>query len=258
MSASTLARPAVRRRSPVSRTVRHLLTMLMYLAAWFWAIAVVVLTLATVLVDQFAEVTTSVVQFSRQGGIWFPFSLMIIIATTYLPTHVAAGMTRRAFATAALVAGVVTAAVYATVLALLIRVERAVFDRAGWSHTLSDVGLSATPSGAAVDLGRLLVDYGLMFGSGVVSGLLVGIVYYRAGGWWGTLALPLTIGPLFLVTALLASDAGPFDLAWVVDRVGLDGGDAPARVALSLLVIAAQAAAFHRITRGAALNPVST
>lgn len=258
MSTTTLARPAVRRRTPVARTVRHLLTMLLYLAAWFWGIAVVVLTLAIVLVDRFGEITTSVVQFTRQGGIWFPFSLAIILATTYLPTHVAAGMTRRAFATAALVAGAVTAAVYAAVLTLLIQVERAVFDRAGWTHTLSDVGLSATSSGTAVDVGRLFLDYGLMFTSGVVSGLLVGIVYYRAGGWWGTLALPLTIGPLFVVTALLASDAGPFDLAWVVERLGATGDDAPARVALCVLILAAQAVAFHRLTRRAALNPVTT
>jgi hypothetical protein len=258
MSTTTLARPAARRRTPTARTARHLLTMLLYLATWFWGIAIVVLTLAIVLVDRFGEITTSVVQFSRQGGIWFPFSLMIIIATTYLPTHVAAGMTRRAFATAALVAGGVTAAVYAVMLTLLIQVERAVFDRVGWPHTLSDVGLSATSSGTAVDVGRLFVDYLLMFGSGVVGGLLVGIVYYRAGGWWGTIALPLTIGPLLVVTALLASDAGPFDLAWVVDRFGPGGDDAPARVALCVLILAAQATAFHRITRRAALSPVTT
>ncbi|MFS0699034.1 hypothetical protein AB6N24_03570 [Cellulomonas sp. 179-A 4D5 NHS] len=258
MSTTTLARPAVRRRTPTARTARHLLTMLLYLAVWFWGIAVVVLTVAILLVDRFGDVTTSVVQFARQGGIWFPFSLTIIIATTYLPTHVAAGMTRRAFATAALVASVVTAAVYAGVLTLLIQVERLVYERAGWTHALTDIGLSATSSGTAVDLGRLFLDYLLMFGSGVVSGLLVGIVYYRAGGWWGTLALPLTIGPLFLVTALLASDAGPFDLAWVVERLGPGGDDALARVSLCVLIIAAQAAAFHRITRRAALNPVTT
>lgn len=258
MSTSTLARPAVRRRTPVARTVRHLLTMLLYLAVWFWGIAVVVLALALLLVDRFGEVETSVVQFARQGGIWFPFSLMVILATTYLPTHVAAGMTRRAFATAALVAAGVVATVYAAVLTLLVQVERSVFDLAGWPHTLSDIGLSATSSGTAVDLGRLFLDYLLMFGSGVVSGLLVGIVYYRAGGWWGTLALPLTLGPLFLLTALLASDAGPFDLAWVVDRFGTGGGDVLARVVLSALIIAAQAAAFHGLTRRAALNRVTT
>lgn len=258
MSITTLARPAVRRRSPVSRTVRHLLTMLMYLAVWFWAIAVVALTLALLLVHRFGEVEASVAQFARQGGIWFPFSLMIIIATTYLPIHVAAGMTRRAFATAALVAAVVTAAVYAAALTLLIQVERMVFEQAGWPHALSDIGLSATSSGTAVDLSRLFVDYLLMFGSGVVSGLLVGIVYYRAGGWWGTLALPLTIGPLLVVTALLASDAGPFDLAWIVERFGPGGDDVLARVLLSALIIAAQAAAFHHLARRAALNPVTT
>ncbi|MGW6132514.1 hypothetical protein ACWFNE_21005 [Cellulomonas sp. NPDC055163] len=258
MSTTTLARPAVRRRTPVARTVRHLLAMLLYLAVWFWGIAVVVLTLAIVLVDRFGEVTTSVAQFARQGGIWFPFSLTVILATTYLPTHVAAGMTRRAFATASLVAGGVTAAVYAAVLTLLIQVERLVYEQAGWTHSLTDVGLSATTSGTTVDLGLLFLDYGLMFGSGVVSGLLVGIVYYRAGGWWGTLALPLTIGPLFLVTALLASDAGPFDLAWVVERLGPGGDDVPARVALCVLVLAAQAVVFHRLTRRAALNPVTT
>lgn len=259
MSATTLARPAVRRRSPVDRTVRHLLAMLLYLALWFWAIAVVGIAVALVLADRFGDVGTSVVQFVRQGGIWFPFSLTVIIATTHLPIHVAAGMTRRSFATAALVASGVTATVYAAVLSLLLQAEHVLYERMGWVHGLSDIGLSATLSGSAADLGRVFVDYLLMFTTGMVSGLLVGIVYYRAGGWWGTLALPLTIGPLFLVTALLATDAGPFDLGWVVERVGLgSGGGVLVRVALCVLVVAAQAAVFHRLARGAALRPVAT
>lgn len=254
MTATTLARPTVRRRTPVARTTRHLLTMLLYLAAWFWGLAIPVVALALVLVDRFGEVEVSVLQFARQGGIWFPFSLAVIIATTYLPIHVAAGMTRRAFATAAVLASLVTAAVYAVVMSVLLQVERLVFEGFGWPHTLSDVGFSATSH----DVGRLFVDLLLTFGAGIVAGLLVGIVYYRVGGWWGTLALPLTVGPLFVVIGMLYGDAGPFDLSWLGDR--LDAADAHvlARVAVGVAIVAVQAVVFHRLTRGAVIRPVTT
>jgi hypothetical protein len=254
MTTTTLAPAVRRRRTPVARTTRHLLAMLLFLAAWFWGLAIVVVSLVLVMIDRFGEVENSVLQFVRQGGIWFPFSLAVIIATTYLPIHVAAGMTRRAFATAALLAAAVTVAVYAGAMTLLLQAERAVFSAAGWPHTMSDVGFSATSG----DVGRILGDYLLTFGCGVVSGLLVGIVYYRAGGWWGTLALPLTVGPLLLVTGLLYGDAGPFDLTWLGERFDAGDADVLVRGAVCVLVLVVQATAFHRLTRSVALRPVTT
>ena len=58
----------------------------------------------------------------------------------------------------------------------------------------------------------------LTFVVAYLSGLLVGITYQRAGGWWGTLALPLTVGPILVVSALFAQDAGPFSTSALVRR----------------------------------------
>ena len=95
----------------------------------------------------------------------------------------------------------------------------------------------------------MLVSTTLLFVVAYVSGLLVGMTYQRVGGWWGTLALPLTAGPVLLVFALFAQDAGPFSTsAWF-------GGDQPLLVAsaATLLIAGAMAFAFDRLTRGASV-----
>ena len=66
----------------------------------------------------------AVILYSRQGAIWFPFAQAIATVAVYLRVHVAAGMTRRAFARATLLVGVGTGVAYAAVLTALAAVER--------------------------------------------------------------------------------------------------------------------------------------
>ncbi|MEZ0446997.1 hypothetical protein [Cellulomonas sp. ICMP 17802] len=240
MSIDTV-RTRVPGRSSVGATARWLLGMYLYLAAWFWVIVVVAAIGALVVIDQVGTVQNSILAFARQGALWFPFALFIAVTAAYLPVHVAAGLTRRSLALGSILAAVCTALANGIVFGGLLLLERAVFGALGWRWRILD---DLVPS--PVDAGTFLLSTTLTFLVAYVSGLLVCIAYQRMGGWWATLALPLTAGPIFLVTALLAPEAGPF---------GRVGGAQPLLVgaALSLLVSAVLAVAFDRLVRGASV-----
>lgn len=243
------------RRSPFVRTIQHQLAMQLRLGAWFWAVILVGVILATVLVASLGTVEASIVQYARQGTLWFPFSMMVLTITSSLTPHVAAGMTRRSFAAASAVVGLVLAVAYAAILVGLLQIERVVYAAAGWPQTLTDTGLDLTSS--ASDIGPLLISLTATGAAATASGLLVGIVYYRAGGWWGTLALPLTVGPIFVAGLLASSALGPIALPVVgedgVWAVGSATGLA-LRAAACAAVIAIALAVFGRLTRGAPLG----
>jgi len=241
MSIDTARLPA---RSSVRATASWLLGMNVYLAAWFWGMAIVVVTAAIVVITVVGEVNMSIMAFARQGAVWFPFSVLIAITAAYLPVHVAAGLTRRSLALGSLVAALGTALVYSAAYCGLMLVERAVFGALDWQWRIfDDVPLAST------DMATMLVSTVLLLVVADVSGLLVGISYQRLGGWWGTLALPLTAGPVVLAFAIFEVDAGPFSTSeWF-------GGARPLLVAslATLLIAGAMAFAFDRLTRGASV-----
>ncbi|WP_066584128.1 hypothetical protein [Cellulomonas timonensis] len=253
---AVVARPAARpvRRSPLARTIRHQLAAQFYVGAWFWAIILAGVVVATVIASRFGPVEVSIMQYARQGTLWFPFSMMIFIVAAGLTPHVAAGMTRRSFAAAAAVVSLIVAAANALVLVGLLQVERAVYAAAGWTQSLTDGGLDLVSS--TTDVGPLLVALVVTGAAATASGLLVGVVYYRVGGWWGTLTLPLTVGPILVVGQLLSGTIGPFGVpvlgkdTWAIDTAsGL-----ALRTAVSAALIAILLAVFNRLTRGAPLG----
>lgn len=218
----------------------------LYLAVWFWAIVVVGVTAALVVVDRVGTVETSFVQFAASGATWFPFATAIVFATTQLGVHVANGMTRRAFIRAQVLTVAVSAALYALVLNLALLVEEAVFARLGWPHAANTEGYSGWEDG----VGPGVLDHGLLFLAAQVSGLLVGIAYYRFGGWWGTLLLPLTALPVY--GSLLVADAGVAGWAPTGELTPLTF--AAVRVVLALL----GALAFQRLARDVPIRRVTT
>ncbi|MCC2319752.1 hypothetical protein [Cellulomonas xiejunii] len=231
----------VTRPSPTLHTVKSLRRTVLRMAAWFWGLAVAGVALATLvvwLVD--GEVDQLIAVLALQGGIWFPFSQAIAISGTYLVAHVAAGMTRRTFARAALVVAVVTGFGYAVALGLLVLAERALHLALGWGVRTATVGLPVGDPSVG-DLLAALAALVVPFVLANVAGLLVGIVYQRLGGLWGTLTLPFTVGPLVLVLYVL-----PF-----VPFLGLPEGGP--RIALGALVggllAAACAAVFATLAR---------
>ena len=227
--------------SSVRATAQWLLMMHLYLAMWAWAMAIVVVTLAIVVISVVGEVQNSILSFARQGAIWFPFSVFIAITAAYLPVHIAAGLTRRSLARGSILAAIGTGIAYGLVYNGLLLVERAVFGAMGWPWRVLE-GMSPDTA----DPLAIATSTTLTFVVAYLCGLLVGITYLRAGGWWGTLALPLTVGPILVVSVLFAYESGPLETSeWF-------GSGQPSLVAAaaSLLIIAVQAFAFDRLTRG--------
>lgn len=233
--------PSPQPRPPWRTAAAWMLRTQSYLAVWFWAVAVVTITGILAVVGRFTDVQMSAVQYAYHGGLWFPFGISIVLVAGFLTVHVALGMTRRSFVRGALVVAVATGLLYAAVLILLLVLERGIYDRLGWVPGVSD-GSSAE----VLDGGVWTTLWGTaaMFVAGTISGLLVGAAYYRWGGWWGTLLLPLTLAPI-LLTSVLGLDRHtqltPWDLTWEV--LG------PARPLLVLLVPVLGGLAFHLLTR---------
>ena len=219
-----LAHPAA---SPVVHASRRLLRTFARPMAWFWAIVLAAVVVITAILAAAGVTHVSVVSFGRQAGIWFPFSMCLVIAGNYLRVHVAAGMTRRTFVRSAVLVALVIAVVNALVMSTLLLVERLVHGWLGWGWVLQDASLD--PSGGSWP--TMLLDYGLTYVVADLSGLLVGIVYYAlgsargpmAGTWWATALLPLTVGPIFVVLGLIAGVQGPWPdrlTAYLLPSVG--------------------------------------
>jgi hypothetical protein len=253
MSATTRplfpSRP-VARRGPVLRTTTCLLTWFGQVAVWYWAIVLVVVVAVPLVVDAVGEVGTSTIWFARQSGVWFPFSIMIAIATTYPQVHVASGMTRRSYARGALLAACGAALAFALLMAGGLLAERAWYGAMGWRWSLQDQGWFDPD----VTFGSLLVAYLATFVVAYVSGLLVGTVYAAAGGWWGTLTLPLTAGPSLAMTILVgnSNDWVPFS-----DLFGGTGESTPLALVVTVAAVLASAlaAAFWLIATRRAIAP---
>lgn len=251
MTAPDLARPAT---APFVTTIRRLLRTLVTPMVWFWGIVVLAVVIITVVLASTGVTHISVVSFARQAGIWFPFSMYISIATVYLRVHVATGMTRRTFARAALVTAVVFAAANGLLMASGLWLERRVHGWLDWDWVLQDAALD--PSGGSWPV--MLLDYGLTYLVANACGLLCGVVYYsagerwgpKAGGWWGTLSLPLTVGPVLVVLGLIAGLEGPWP-----DRATayLFGNPAVSASVIAVVLAALVSAVFALIARRTAV-----
>lgn len=199
MTTDTVTTGTTHRRPPQWRRAATWLSQVqIYMACWFFAVILVVAIPAVLIVSRYTDIAISVLGMGLHGAIWVPFSISIVIVASYLTVQVAAGMTRRSFSTGALLAAVLTGGLYTVAFTVLLAVERWIYSAQGWRHA------STTHDGLVFDPGVLTLAGGLMLliTSGTVSGLLVGLLYYRLGGWWGTLTLPLGLAPLVLVSLL--------------------------------------------------------
>lgn len=237
------ATPATTRRTPQwRRAFNYLLSGYVYmLTLWFWALALpavaIIMWVVSLNVDQ---ISASGVAFTHHGALWFPFSIAIILSVTYLPIHVANGMTRRSFARAALTVNVVVGVMNALIATIALLVERQIYDALGWFHgNNSGDGLEVFHSGV------LTYGFGLvlLFTAGQISGSLIGITYYRLGGWVGTFALPLCLLPL-AAAGLLGLGAGVQWKPW-----GWTADIAPWGTVAAVAVLIGSAVAFSALVR---------
>lgn len=246
------ARPA-RRQGPVLRTAVSLLIYIGRISLWYWALVAVVAIGLPFVFAAFSDVQLSVLSFARQSGVWFPFSMLVSVAAVYPPVHVASGMTRRSYTRGSLIAAVVLAGAFAGIMSLGLLAERAWYGAMGWEWAWQYQQGWFTPDGG---LGTVLMAYAATFLVAYVSGLLVGTVYAVAGGWWGTLTLPFTVGPILVVFALVDGSAvlEPF-----IGRFGV--GELAGPVSVSLLAIvsvalsAVLATAFALLSNRRAIAP---
>lgn len=226
---------------------RWVLTFQARMALWFWGIALVVALVALAVLGSRVDVEMSAVQFVRVPAIWFPFGMMIAIVAATLTPLLGMGMTRRAFVRGALVAAVLTGIGYSIAVTLGLVVEGLVYDGFGWLHLDEDGRPVLGANAALTTLGAAAY-----YVAGTVSGLLVGITYYRFGGWVGTLTLPISVSPV-LLTSLLIVDAEnawrPFDIAITMPNRALT-----AFVTLAILAFAASA--FRLVAQTTPVRPV--
>ncbi|MDV3222032.1 hypothetical protein [Intrasporangium sp.] len=232
------ASPAVSAAPPQwLRAVRFLMRSQLATFAGFWLTIVVAAVVGTAVVVAVGEVTISHVQFARYGALWFPFSIMAITATAYLPLHVASGLTRRSFARATVTVSVLMGVAHGVLLTAGLVVERRVYAAQGWPL----VAETDSNPFAGVGLPTLLVTLCMVSIAGHLGGLLTTLVYYRWGWVVGTLCLPLTLAPIFLVGA-----GGLPTGQWSPVRPDLS---LPGATAVALAVLAAAALAVHFLTR---------
>lgn len=239
MTTTTRTAHPTRRAPQWQRSAVWQLGVYAYLMAWAWAIAVVVVVVILAIVSRSVNIELSGVAFSHHAFLWFPFSIAIMVTTSLLTTHVAAGMTRASFIKGAIIAAVATGIGNAVVATLLLVAESAVYDRLGWVHGSDDAGRAVLQDGALA----YAVGLALLFSAGMVSGLLVGVCFYRFGGLGGILALPLALSPI-LLTGWLGMPGDDQWTAW-----GTAPGGVPTHPLLGVLVLAVAATAYHLLVR---------
>ncbi|WP_127130685.1 hypothetical protein [Georgenia sp. SYP-B2076] len=248
MTTLTTIRPV---RAPWLRAARWQLRSQAAVGAWLWATMAVAATVVVGLLSRFADVEVSIFQFSRHGALWTGFAMAVIFCTAGLAAHVASGLTRAAFVRATVVVGVVVGVVYALLAGIGLELEGLVYGANGWSHVGSGGGVDPQhgfdpPSGLGVVPGLAL-----SFVAGQLSGLLVGMAYYRLGGWWGTVVLPLTLAPIYLVGSPSLT-TGQLQLLAPLDL------SAPAAAIVSVAVLAAAALAYYLLARHVPIRSVQS
>lgn len=228
------------------RATRIMLRIGLEHAAWAWALAIVVVAAILFTISRFIEPQMSAVQFTYHAALWYQFAMVITAFMSYAGAHVANGLTRRSFIRATLIVAGATAIAYAAVITLLLLVEERIYRQLGWYHGLSNIDGEVLASGTWPYVWGAL----LIFAVGNLSGLLVAASYYRLGGWWGTVCLPLTLAPLLLVSVFAMDHEvqwTPWDLT-----TGVLGA---ASSVLAAGVIAAGVYAYYRLVRS---MPIST
>ena len=214
------------------------------LAAWLFGTGVIVLAVAHAAVSIYGFERYPMSWFGTHGATWFAFALAIIFVIAYLPLHVTSGMTRRSFIRANLTGVVLIGCLYGGALGAISAIEAAIFDLTvpDFMHTL--------PGWSGPWL--LAAGQSLLTAAGLLSGLLVAMAYYRTGPWRGTLLLVLTVAPVLLVIFAIDPSAPWQRLLW-----GPDATFNPViGVLLSLVFLAAAAAAFTLITRRVPIKSV--
>lgn len=210
-------------------------------AVAFCAAAALVMGIVLLAISSFVAPEMSVVAFGHHAALWFQLAISCGLVWVYLPLHVAHGMTRRSFAQAGLLAAAIAALVYAGAMTTLLVIERSIYSERGWFH-----GMDSVPGTTVMSAGVWPYLWGvvMLFAAGSMTGLLVAAVYYRVGGWWGTVWLPLTLAPLLLIATVALNPV----TQWRPWNFG-PAFSGPWQPVLGVAVLAIAACAFYLLVR---------
>ncbi|ROR73983.1 hypothetical protein [Bogoriella caseilytica] len=197
----------------------------LYLSLWFWAIVAALWIVVVGGVQLLGgvgpipeDIEMSYFQFTLHATLWFSFSVGIASAMLITST-VGNGATRRSFASGALVGMLAGALLHGTVMAFGFMAEGWVYEAAGWSQLHVSEAMDGGIDSAQLWQEGFLLTWSAgsaRVAGGIVAGLLVGMNYYRFGGWRGTALLPLG-----LIPAVISQD----DLVrWFGRDLGVDVG----------------------------------
>lgn len=145
-----------------------------------------------------------------QAPRWFLFVIGIMLATVNLPVLVAHGITRRLFARGALVFAVASSAAFSVLMLMGFVVERAVYSANGMMAAIDDYPLAKVS-----DAGRFYVEItlaGLLF---LLSGWVIGLLFYRLRVWLALLALPVVTLPVIGGIAMGVSTMAGVEMSFV-------------------------------------------
>ncbi|GAB96897.1 hypothetical protein BJY21_001459 [Kineosphaera limosa] len=184
------------------------------LGCFLLAAAVIAAVVLTV-VARSTTPTISALQFAQQAAPWFLFGVAIHYCTSWLGPHVVAGLPRRSFVKAAVVAAAGGAALGALGLVVLLFAERWIYGLLGWSAGADSGRVLATQAPLLPYLWGLFL---LLF-LAALTGLVVGLSYVRLGTV-ATFLLPLTLSPL-LLGGLFAFDTATMFVPAVIRIEGL-------------------------------------
>lgn len=194
MSIATTDRAARRRaleRRATAMTFWSNVLMTWRVGVWFWAIYLVVVVAATYAATTFLGDGAMFFAGEGQTAAVFLFVLGILTVAQILNVHVLSGGTRRSATRGWLLAAPVLGVSFAAMTVLISLVAR-------W--------IAADQGAELLTLAQMLTMLAALTvacTATALAGIAVALVYRTIGGWPGTLALPVTVGPASLVLVRL-------------------------------------------------------
>src|SRR5690606_33637236 len=206
-----------------------------------WTIVLAVTLGVPAIVHHFGGEIGSIYSGTGQAPRWFIFVMATIVIAEGFGPHVAHGLTRRTMITQSIAGFAVVSAVFGLASLAVTRVEAWFYAEHGWQLT-TVYGQHPVPT---EPWPLVALDHAVLIAVFAFSGLAVRAVYVRWRGWIGTLALPLTVGPVLLASAALPH-VDSTDLSAVLS---LDDLPYVAGLAIALAVAAFFAAVAHLTLR---------
>lgn len=236
---------------PTRATASTMLWSWLVTLPWYAGIVVVLIAAQAVIASRTGS-DGQIMQGAAYGARWYAFSVAIGLAMMLIEPSIAHGVTRRELWLGVTTAVLIAAVALTVVVMAGFYAEGLVADVIGYDRGQDYLPPLADPFASPL---VAAAGYAVTYAVHLTSGVLVAVVYYRVGGWYGTLLLPLTVGlPLSVPQAALGTDWGPPLLSWL----GLDWTPA---VAWTLVVCAATAAAttaaHYLVVRAMPVKPVS-